>query len=135
MIPVAIIDWDGTRPGTRLSNFAEFLWAFVHPAVYGDGEPAARILRVAADAYGWSGPGLVNAMLTTVRNFQPSYGQPGAWMPAGRAKVRAGRRAGSCLVGVSGLPGRAARSPGGCDQHAGGEAVLAVVGCSVSFSA
>jgi len=70
MIPVAIIDWDGTSPGTRLANFADFLWAFVHPAVYGDGEPAARMLRVAADAYGWSGPGLVDAMLTTVRNFQ-----------------------------------------------------------------
>jgi hypothetical protein len=70
MIPVAVIDWDGTRPGTRLSNFGEFLWAFVHPALYGDGEPAAHMLRVAADAYGWSGHGLVDAMLTTVRNFQ-----------------------------------------------------------------
>lgn len=70
MIPVAIIDWDRTRPGTRLSNFGEFLWAFVHPAVYGDGEPAARMLRVPADAYGLAEPGLVDAMLTTVRNFQ-----------------------------------------------------------------
>jgi hypothetical protein len=70
MIPVAIIDWDGTAPGTRLSNFGEFLWAFVHPAVYGEGEAAARMLRVAADAYGWSGGGLVDAMLTTVRNFE-----------------------------------------------------------------
>ena len=53
MIPVAIIDWDGTYPGSRLSNFGEFLWAFVHPAVYGEGEHAAQMLRVAADAYGW----------------------------------------------------------------------------------
>ena len=36
----------------------------------GDGEPAARMLRIAADAYGWSGPGLVDSMLTTVRYFQ-----------------------------------------------------------------
>jgi hypothetical protein len=69
MIPIAIIDWDGTRPGTRVSNFAEFLWAFVHPAVYGDGEPAARMLRVAVGAYDWTGGGLVDEMLATVRNF------------------------------------------------------------------
>jgi hypothetical protein len=67
---VAIIDWDGTRPGTRLENFADFLWAFVHPAMYGDGEPAARMLRVAADAYGWSGGPLVDSMLEVVRRFQ-----------------------------------------------------------------
>jgi len=70
MIPIAIIDWDGTRPGTRLANFGDFLWAFVHPAVYGEGEPAAQILRAAVDAYGWSGSGLVEAMLETVRHFQ-----------------------------------------------------------------
>jgi len=70
MIPVAIIDWDGTRPGARLANFGDFLWAFVHPAIYGDGEPAAHMLRVAADAYGWSGGGLVDAMLATVQHFQ-----------------------------------------------------------------
>jgi hypothetical protein len=70
MVPVAIIDWDGTAPGARVANFGEFLWAFVHPAVYGEGEPAARMLQVAADAYGWSGGGLVDAMLTTVRGFQ-----------------------------------------------------------------
>jgi Phosphotransferase enzyme family len=70
MLPVAIIDWDGTRPGGRVANFGEFLWAFVHPGMYGEGEAAARMLRVAADAYGWSGGGLVEAMLTTVRNFQ-----------------------------------------------------------------
>ena len=28
------------------------------------------MLRVAADAYGWTGPGLVDAMLTIVRNFR-----------------------------------------------------------------
>jgi hypothetical protein len=79
MIPVAIIDWDGTRPGTRLANFGDFLWAFVHPAVYGEGEPAAQMLRVAADAYGWSGGGLVGAMLTVVRHFQTVVaGDPGA---------------------------------------------------------
>ena len=69
MIPFAIIDWDGTRPGTRVANFGEFLWAFVHPAIYGDGEPAAHMLRVAADAYGWTGGGLYDAMLATVRSF------------------------------------------------------------------
>ncbi len=31
MRPVAIIDWDGTVPGPRRANLAEFLWAFVHP--------------------------------------------------------------------------------------------------------
>jgi Ser/Thr protein kinase RdoA (MazF antagonist) len=76
MIPVAIIDWDQTCPGTRLANFGEFLWAFVHPAMYGDGEPAARMLQIAADAYGWSGPGLVDAMLTTVRHFQAVVAPP-----------------------------------------------------------
>lgn len=70
MIPVAIIDWDGTRPGTRLANFGDVLWAFVHPSMYGEGEPAAQMLRLAAEAYGWSGGGLVDAMLTVVRHFQ-----------------------------------------------------------------
>jgi hypothetical protein len=71
MIPVAIIDWNTTLPGTRLANFADFLWAFVHPALYGEGEPAAHMLRVAADAYGLPlpGGGLVDAMLATVRHF------------------------------------------------------------------
>jgi Phosphotransferase enzyme family len=79
MIPVAIIDWDMTLPGTRLVNFADFLWAFVHPAVYGEGESAARMLRVAADAYRWTGPGLVDAMLTIVRNFATGFeDDPGA---------------------------------------------------------
>jgi len=32
------------------------------------GEPAARMLRVAPDAYGLHGRGLVDAMLSTVRN-------------------------------------------------------------------
>jgi len=70
LVPVAIIDWDGTKPGTRLENLAALLWAFVHPAVYGEGEPAADMLRIATDAYGWSGPGLVDAMLEGVREFQ-----------------------------------------------------------------
>lgn len=70
MSPIAIIDWDGTRPGTRVSNFGDFLWAFVHPATHGEGESAARMLRVAADAYGWSGDGLVDSMLSAVRRFQ-----------------------------------------------------------------
>jgi hypothetical protein len=68
MVPVAIIDWDVTRPGRRVSNFADFLWAFVHPGVY-DEDEAAEMLRVAVDAYGWTGGGLVDAMLTTVRAF------------------------------------------------------------------
>jgi Phosphotransferase enzyme family len=78
MIPVAIIDWDMTLPGTRLANFAEFLWAFVHPSLYGDGEPAAHMLRVTADAYGLAlpGEGLVDAMLTTVRNFHTVVAPP-----------------------------------------------------------
>jgi aminoglycoside phosphotransferase (APT) family kinase protein len=70
LVPVAIIDWDGTEPGRRLDNLGQFLWAFVHPAVYGEGEPAAHMLRVATDAYGWSGDGLVDAMLAEVRAFQ-----------------------------------------------------------------
>jgi hypothetical protein len=70
MCPVAIIDWDSTRPGTRLDNFGDFLWAFVHPAMYGEGAAAARMLRVASDAYGWSGPGLIDSMLVAVRRFQ-----------------------------------------------------------------
>ena len=68
MVPVAIIDWDVTRPGRRVSNFADFLWAFVHPGVYGDDE-AGDMLRVAADAYGWTSGGLVDATLTIVRTF------------------------------------------------------------------
>jgi hypothetical protein len=79
MVPVAIIDWDGTGPGTRLENLAAFLWAFVHPAVYGEGEPAARMLQIAADEYGWSGNGLVDSMLEGVRDFQDIVlGDPGA---------------------------------------------------------
>jgi len=70
LVPLAIIDWDGTKPGPRLDNVAQFLWAFVHPAVYGEGEPAARMLRIATDAYGWSGAGLVDAMLAEVRAFK-----------------------------------------------------------------
>jgi hypothetical protein len=80
MIPLAIIDWDGTRPGTRLANFADFLWAFVHPGMYED-ETAARMLRIAADAYGWSGPGLVDAMLASVRFFAVVVA-PGPWAQA-----------------------------------------------------
>jgi len=78
MIPVAIIDWDTTLPGTRLENFADFLWAFVHPSLYGEGEPAAHMLRVAVDAYGLPLPagGLVDAMLTTVRHFQAVVAPP-----------------------------------------------------------
>ena len=53
----------------------------VHPAVYDDWD-AAPMLRVAVDAYGWSGGGLVDAMLATVRRFQRIVaGDPGteAW--------------------------------------------------------
>jgi hypothetical protein len=67
--PVAIIDWDGTGPGRRRDNLGDFLWAFVHPAVYGDGEPAARMLADALDGYGWTGQGIVEAMLHAVRGF------------------------------------------------------------------
>src|SRR5262249_28333306 len=63
MVPIAIIDWGSTRPGTRVENLGDFLWAFVHPAVYGDGGPAARMLRAAVDEYGYRGGGLVEAML------------------------------------------------------------------------
>src|SRR5215471_5836137 len=55
MIPIAIIDWDGTRPGTRLANFAEFLWAFVHPAMYGDGAHAAGSGRRLPLVRAWPG--------------------------------------------------------------------------------
>jgi hypothetical protein len=78
-VPVAIIDWDGTGPGTRVANFGEFLWAFVHPAVYGDGEPAARMLRAAVEAYGCPGAGLAEAMLAPVRAFVRDDPEPDEW--------------------------------------------------------
>jgi ribosomal protein S18 acetylase RimI-like enzyme len=68
MIPIAIIDCDVTRPGSRLSNLADFLLAFVHPGMYDD-DQAADMLRVAVDAYGWTSGGLVDAILTTVHTF------------------------------------------------------------------
>jgi hypothetical protein len=79
MIPIAIIDWDSTRPGTRVANLGEFLWAFVHPAIYGDGEPAARMLSVAVSEYGYRGEGLVEAMLEPVRRFVLDDPAPGEW--------------------------------------------------------
>src|SRR5262249_3957951 len=79
MVPVAIIDWDSTRPGTRVANLGDFLWAFVHPAVYGDGEPAARMLEVAVDAYGFEEAGLAKAMLDQVRRFVLDDPDPGEW--------------------------------------------------------
>jgi hypothetical protein len=79
MIPIAIIDWDSTCPGTRVANLGEFLWAFVHPAVYGDGEPAARILRAAVDEYGFDGTGLVEAMLAPIRRWVQDDPDPGEW--------------------------------------------------------
>jgi hypothetical protein len=78
-IPIAIIDWDSTRPGTRVDNLGDFLWAFVHPAVYGDGEPAARMLRAAVDAYGYQEAGLAEAMLGHVRRFVLDDPDPGEW--------------------------------------------------------
>jgi len=80
MTPFAIIDWDGTAPGERLANFGDFLWAFVHPAVYDDEDGlAARMLQVAVDAYCWTGGGVVDSMLTAVRGFQDVVrGDPGA---------------------------------------------------------
>ena len=44
-----------------------------------DGVPRftpARMLRAAVDAYGWSGPGLVDAMLAGVRHFQEVVAPP-----------------------------------------------------------
>src|SRR5262245_21808026 len=79
LVPIAIIDWDSTRPGTRLENLGEFLWAFVHPAVYGDGEAAARMLWAAVDEYGYLGDGLVDAMVEPVRRFVLDDPAPGAW--------------------------------------------------------
>jgi hypothetical protein len=80
MSPVAIIDWDGTRPGPRRENLGDFLWAFVHPAVYGEGEPAARMLAAALDGYGWTGQGIVDAMLVSVRGFVALH-DTGDWGP------------------------------------------------------
>src|SRR5262249_48322302 len=68
MSPVAIIDWDGTKAGDRRRNLGDFLWAFVHPAVYGEGEPAARMLIAAVEGYGWAGEAIVEAMLDAVRS-------------------------------------------------------------------
>jgi hypothetical protein len=79
MVPIAIIDWDSARPGTRVENLGEFLWAFVHPAVYGEGEPAARMLRAAVDQYGFRGKGLIAAMLEPVRRFVLDDPEPGDW--------------------------------------------------------
>jgi hypothetical protein len=73
------LDLDEPRPGTRVANLGEFLWAFVHPAVHGDGAPAARMLRVAVDAYGYEGPGLVAAMLASVRKFVEDNPEAGEW--------------------------------------------------------
>jgi hypothetical protein len=102
MSPVAIIDWDGTVPGLRRANLAEFLWAFVHPAVYGEGEPAAAMLRVAAEAYGWSGEGLVDDMLVAVRDFQDVVaGDPGAERWGARELAYMERNAGTFRVTLS----------------------------------
>jgi len=79
MVPVAIIDWDNTRPGTRVANLGEFLWAFVHPALYGDGEPAARMLAAAVDEYGYPGAGLVESMLAPIRQWVREDPDPGEW--------------------------------------------------------
>lgn len=79
MVPVAIIDWDSTRPGTRVENLGDFLWAFVHPALYGDGEPAARMLAAAIDAYGHHEAGVAEAMLEHVRRFVLDDPDPGEW--------------------------------------------------------
>jgi hypothetical protein len=79
MVPIAIIDWDATGPGTRVANLGEFLWAFVHPAVYGDGEPAARMLGAAADEYGYRGEGLIEAMLAPIRTWVREDPDPGPW--------------------------------------------------------
>jgi hypothetical protein len=78
LIPIAIIDWDVTGPGSRVANLADFLWAFVHPAVY-SGDEAADRLRVAVDAYGWTSGGLVDAMLTTARTFVEINPEFRAW--------------------------------------------------------
>jgi hypothetical protein len=81
MIPVAIIDWDNTVPGTRVANLGEFLWAFVHPTVYGEGEPAARMLATTVDAYGYTGDqsALVEAMLAPIRAWVRDDPDPGEW--------------------------------------------------------
>lgn len=70
MVPVAIIDWDGTRPGThpRLEPRRLPLGVRASGALR-RGEPAARMLRVAVEAYGWAGDGLVDEMLAVVRSF------------------------------------------------------------------
>ena len=78
-IPIAIIDWDSTRPGTRVANLGDFVWAFVHPALYGDGEPAARMVLVAVDGYGFEGENLVEAMLAPIRTWVRHDPEPGEW--------------------------------------------------------
>ena len=79
MIPIGIIDWDSACPGTRVGNLGDFLWAFVHPAVYGEGEPAARMLQVARDAYGDVEAGVADAMLNQVRRFVLDDPDRGEW--------------------------------------------------------
>src|SRR5215510_8231903 len=79
LVPIAIIDWDSTGPGSRVENLGDFLWAFVHPALYGDGEPATRMLTAAVDAYGWPEAGVAEAMLEHVRRFVLDDPEPGEW--------------------------------------------------------
>ena len=68
-----------TAPGTRAANLGEYLWAFVHPALYGDGKRAAQMLGAAVDEYGYRGAGLVEAMLATIRSWAREDPDPGEW--------------------------------------------------------
>jgi hypothetical protein len=68
---------------TRLANFAEFPWAFVHPAMYGDGEPSRPDAARSGQRLRLVRHGLVDATLATVRHFQAVVA-PGPW---GRAEL------------------------------------------------
>ena len=52
--PVALIDWDDARPGTRLDDLATAVWCYGDIGA-GGGPPRAQARRIAVlcDAYGW----------------------------------------------------------------------------------
>jgi hypothetical protein len=85
MIPIAIIDWDVTRPGSRSANLADPLG--VRPPSRVRRRRGRRDAARGRRRVQWTSGGLVDAMLTTVRAFVelnprvPRLGTPGARTP------------------------------------------------------
>jgi hypothetical protein len=67
MIPIAIIDWDVTRPGSRSANLADPLG--VRPPSRVRRRRGRRDAARGRRRVQWTSGGLVDAMLTTVRAF------------------------------------------------------------------